>query len=80
MREEIVKADILIVGGGIADLTAATRAGEPGARVVLAEKANTRILPGPLAAFRKTALITNARARWLYYVGLMCYRSNPFFS
>lgn len=41
MREEIVEADVLVVGGGIAGLMVAIRAGELGARVVLAEKANT---------------------------------------
>jgi succinate dehydrogenase/fumarate reductase flavoprotein subunit len=41
MIEEIIGADVLIVGGGIAGLMAAIRAGELGARVVVAEKANT---------------------------------------
>jgi len=41
MREEIIGADVLIVGGGIAGLMAAIRAGELGARVVVSEKANT---------------------------------------
>lgn len=41
MIEEIIEADVLIVGGGIAGLMAAIRAGELGTRVVVAEKANT---------------------------------------
>lgn len=41
MKEEIVKADVLCVGGGIAGLMAAIRAAELGAKVVVAEKANT---------------------------------------
>lgn len=41
MREEIVEADVLCVGGGIAGLMASIRAGELGAKVVVAEKANT---------------------------------------
>ncbi len=42
MNEEVVKADVLCVGGGIAGLMAAIRAGELGARVVVAEKGNAR--------------------------------------
>ncbi|MFH1650983.1 MAG: FAD-binding protein [Chloroflexota bacterium] len=41
MKEEIVKCDVLCVGGGIAGLMAAIRAREMGADVVVAEKANT---------------------------------------
>jgi len=41
MKEEIVKADVLCVGGGIAGLMAAIRASELGAKVILAEKGNT---------------------------------------
>ena len=41
MREAIVRADVLCVGGGIAGLMAAIRAAETGAKVVLAEKGNT---------------------------------------
>jgi len=37
--EKTVRADVLVVGGGIAGLMAAIRARELGARVVLAEKA-----------------------------------------
>jgi succinate dehydrogenase/fumarate reductase flavoprotein subunit len=37
-----MEADVLICGGGIAGLMAAIRAAEAGARVVVAEKANTR--------------------------------------
>ncbi len=40
MKQEIVEADVLCVGGGIAGLMAAIRASELGARVVIAEKAN----------------------------------------
>jgi succinate dehydrogenase/fumarate reductase flavoprotein subunit len=40
MKEEIVKTDVLCVGGGIAGLMAAIRAGELDARVVVAEKGN----------------------------------------
>jgi succinate dehydrogenase/fumarate reductase flavoprotein subunit len=42
MQEEKIKCDVLIIGGGIAGLMAAIRAGEMGATVVLAEKANTK--------------------------------------
>ena len=41
MYVENVKADILCVGGGIASLMAAIRAGELGLDVVVADKANT---------------------------------------
>jgi len=40
MKEEIIKTDVLCVGGGIAGLMAAIRAGELGAKVVVAEKGN----------------------------------------
>ena len=42
MKEEVVEADVLCVGGGIAGLMAAIRAGELGATVVVAEKGNAR--------------------------------------
>lgn len=42
MNEEVVKADVLCIGGGIAGLMAAIRAGEMGAMVVVAEKGNAR--------------------------------------
>lgn len=41
MKEIIREADVLCVGGGIAGLMAAIRAAELGAKVVVAEKANT---------------------------------------
>ncbi len=41
MQTEIVKSDVLCAGGGIAGLMAAIRAAELGAKVVIAEKANT---------------------------------------
>jgi len=41
MREEIVETDVLCVGGGIAGLMAAIRASELGAKIVVAEKANS---------------------------------------
>lgn len=41
MKEEIIEADVLCIGGGIAGLMAAIRASETGAKVVVAEKANT---------------------------------------
>jgi len=41
VKEEIVEADVLCVGGGIAGLMAAIRASELGTKVVIAEKANT---------------------------------------
>lgn len=41
MREEVIEADVLCVGGGIAGLMAAIRATELGARVIVAEKGNT---------------------------------------
>lgn len=41
MRKEIVEADVLCIGGGIAGLMAAIRASELGAKVVVAEKGNT---------------------------------------
>ena len=41
MKGKTVQSDILVVGGGIAGLMAAIRARELGAKVILAEKANT---------------------------------------
>ena len=40
MKEELVKTDVLCIGGGIAGLMAAIRASELGAKVVVAEKGN----------------------------------------
>jgi len=40
--KEPMQADVLIAGGGIAGLMAAIRAGESGASVIVAEKANTK--------------------------------------
>jgi len=42
MTEDVIEADVLCVGGGIAGLMAAIRAGEMGAKVVVAEKGNAR--------------------------------------
>ncbi len=42
MEQQIVKADVLCVGGGTAGMMAAIRAAELGAKVVVAEKGNTR--------------------------------------
>lgn len=42
VRDEIVKCELLIIGGGIAGLQAAITAGERGVDVVVAEKADTR--------------------------------------
>ncbi len=41
MKEEIIQTDVLCVGGGIAGLMAAIRASEVGAKVIVADKANT---------------------------------------
>lgn len=41
MRTEVVKTDVLVIGGGIAGLMAAIRASELGVKVVVAEKGNT---------------------------------------
>jgi len=41
MKEEIIEADVLCVGGGPAGLMAAIRASELGAKVVVADKGNT---------------------------------------
>ncbi len=41
MKKEVVEADVLCVGGGIAGLMAAIRASELGAKVVVADKSNT---------------------------------------
>jgi len=41
MNAKTLEADVLCVGGGIAGLMAAIRARELGAKVVLADKANT---------------------------------------
>ena len=41
MKEEIVETDVLCIGGGPAGLMAAIRASELGAKVVVADKANT---------------------------------------
>ena len=40
MKEQVVKTDVLCIGGGIAGLMAAIRAAEAGAKVVIAEKCN----------------------------------------
>jgi succinate dehydrogenase/fumarate reductase flavoprotein subunit len=40
--EELVEADVLCIGGGIAGLMAAIKAGELGAKVVVAEKGALR--------------------------------------
>lgn len=40
MKEQLVEADVLCVGGGIAGLMAGIRASELGAKVLVAEKAN----------------------------------------
>jgi succinate dehydrogenase/fumarate reductase flavoprotein subunit len=40
MKEEVIEADVLCVGGGPAGMMAAIRAGELGAKVVVADKAN----------------------------------------
>jgi succinate dehydrogenase/fumarate reductase flavoprotein subunit len=42
MKEEMIKTDVLCIGGGIAGLMAAIRASELGANVVVAEKGNAR--------------------------------------
>lgn len=42
VRKEIVKTDILVIGGGIAGMQAAITAAELGADVIVAEKADTR--------------------------------------
>lgn len=42
VREEIIKTDVLIIGGGISGLQAAIAAGEKGRKAVVVEKANTR--------------------------------------
>jgi len=41
LSEEVIEGDVLCVGGGIAGMMAAIRAGELGADVIVAEKANT---------------------------------------
>jgi len=41
MKEEMVEADVLCIGGGVAGLMGAIRASELGAKVVVAEKGNT---------------------------------------
>lgn len=41
-REQIIQTDVLIVGGGIAGMQAAIAAAEEGAKVVVAEKSDTR--------------------------------------
>ncbi|MFZ7101536.1 MAG: FAD-binding protein [Peptococcaceae bacterium] len=42
VRKDIVKTELLIIGGGIAGLQAAITAGEAGTDVIVAEKADTR--------------------------------------
>ena len=42
MKEAVVETDILCIGGGIAGLMAAIRAADLGAKVIVAEKGNTR--------------------------------------
>lgn len=41
-REQIIQTDVLIVGGGIAGMQAAIAAAEEGAKVIVAEKSDTR--------------------------------------
>ncbi|MDY6825912.1 MAG: FAD-binding protein [Bacillota bacterium] len=41
MKEEFKTCDVLVVGGGVAGMMAAIRAAEGGAKVIVAEKANT---------------------------------------
>ncbi|MBN1106903.1 MAG: FAD-binding protein [Deltaproteobacteria bacterium] len=41
MSEDVVEADVLVIGGGPAGLMSAIHAGEAGAKVVLVDKANT---------------------------------------
>ena len=41
LAKELIEADVLCIGGGIAGLMAAIRASELGANVVVAEKGNT---------------------------------------
>lgn len=42
VQKEIKQCDILIVGGGIAGLMAAIAAADKGAKVIVAEKADSR--------------------------------------
>lgn len=42
VRQDVVKTDVLIVGGGIAGMQAAIAAAETGVDVIVAEKADTR--------------------------------------
>ena len=42
MEEELIKTDVLCVGGGIAGLMSAIRASELGAKVIVAEKGNAQ--------------------------------------
>jgi succinate dehydrogenase/fumarate reductase flavoprotein subunit len=42
LEEELIKTDVLCVGGGIAGLMAAIRAGELGQKVIVAEKGNAQ--------------------------------------
>lgn len=42
VRKDVIGADVLVVGGGVGGMQAALSAAEAGARVVIAEKADTR--------------------------------------
>ncbi|AGA68992.1 succinate dehydrogenase/fumarate reductase flavoprotein subunit [Desulfitobacterium dichloroeliminans LMG P-21439] len=42
VRKDVIKSDVLIIGGGIAGLQAAIAAAEKGAKVIITEKADTR--------------------------------------
>ena len=42
---KIIEADVIIVGGGLSGLTAATQAAEKGASVICLEKAEQRAEP-----------------------------------
>lgn len=42
IQKEIIRADVLVVGGGVGGMQAAISAAEAGAKVVIAEKADTR--------------------------------------
>ena len=46
MKTDVVKADILCIGAGIAGLMAGIRAGELGARVVIIDKAGNPVRSG----------------------------------
>lgn len=62
--KNVYEADVLVVGGGVAGLMAAIAAAEKGARVLVAEKADSRRSgSGAAAMIISAAIFPNATGR-----------------